>query len=248
MFDYNKIKNAFESFKFGQPFDHCVVDNFLDEEITKELEKEFIPYDSDSWVYYKNPIENKKALGEWNKFGKYTYNYFEKINSPEFVGFLSELVGVKLYPDYGLHGGGWHCHGQGGNLNPHLDYSIHPKLGLQRKLNIIFYVSSSLEDKHGGHLGLWTHDEKINGPKDLYKELTPLFNRAVFFDTTQNSWHGMSRQLDVPDGVYRKSLAVYYLCDPEGNVDPRNRALFAPREEQKGDKYVEEVIKSRSHY
>ena len=24
--------------------------------------------------------------------------------------------------------GGWHCHSDGGNLNSHMDYSIHPKL------------------------------------------------------------------------------------------------------------------------
>jgi len=31
-------------------------------------------------------------------------------------------------------------HAAGGNLNPHLDYSIHPKMGLQRKLNVIIYL------------------------------------------------------------------------------------------------------------
>jgi glutamyl-tRNA synthetase len=32
-----------------------------------------------------------------------------------------------------LHGGGLHCHKAGGKLNTHLDYSLHPKLNLQRK-------------------------------------------------------------------------------------------------------------------
>jgi hypothetical protein len=55
---------------------------------------------------------------------------------------LSKKLDLFLYPDPGLHGGGWHMHGAGGNLNPHLDYSIHPKSGLMRKLNIIIYLSN----------------------------------------------------------------------------------------------------------
>jgi hypothetical protein len=156
------------------------------------------------------------------------------------------LAGAKLYSDQGLHGGGWHIHGTGGNLNPHLDYSIHPKLGLQRKLNVIVYVSSGLETRHGGHLGLWEHDPATNRPGKLVREIEPKFRRAVIFDTSQNSWHGMSRGLTQPEGIYRKSLATYFLCEPAKDSDPRGRALFAPREEQKGDAGIEDLIKARS--
>jgi len=138
------------------------------------------------------------------------------LNSPQMIKLLEKHVGVNLFPDMGLHGGGWHMHGSGGNLNPHFDYSIHPKCGLQRKLNIIIYLSRDLKPiKHKGHLGLWSHDHKINQPKDLIKEVEPIFNRAIIFDTTQNSWHGMSQKLQVPKGIYRKSLAVYYLTEPK---------------------------------
>jgi hypothetical protein len=41
---------------------------------------------------------------------------FQAFNSPAVVDKLSELVGVQLYPDNGLHGGGWHIHGKGGHL------------------------------------------------------------------------------------------------------------------------------------
>ncbi|WP_260469461.1 2OG-Fe(II) oxygenase [Pandoraea apista] len=137
-------------------------------------------------------------------------------------------------------------HAAGGNLNPHLDYSIHPKLGLQRKLNIIIYLSEEMREDYGGHLGLWKHDNNKNQPGPLMKEIAPKFNRAVLFDTTQNSWHGMSRQLVQPDNIYRKSLAVYYLCEPVGDVDQRGRALFAPREDQIGDEEVDRIIELRS--
>jgi Rps23 Pro-64 3,4-dihydroxylase Tpa1-like proline 4-hydroxylase len=246
MIQAHKIKELFKNFLKNVPFDHGFVDNFLDYELAQEIEKEFLDYNSDKWFVYKNQIEDKKAQNDWNVFPSKTYQLFQYMNSQPFVNLLSKQIGVKLYADSGLHGGGYHMHGTGGNLNPHLDYSIHPKLGIQRKLNIIIYISSELKEEHGGHLGLWSHDEENAQPNNLIKEIMPKYNRAIAFDTTQNSWHGMSRPLTQPEGIYRKSLAAYYLCNPTQDAPVNNRAIFAPREEQKGDSKVVEVIKLRS--
>ena len=246
MINYTALTAAFSEFKDAHPFSHCVVDNFVPEALAVQLESDFLAYEAPKWFVYKNKIEDKKALNDWNVFPGATYKFFQYLNSAEFVNLLSGLAGARLYSDPGLHGGGWHIHGPGGNLNPHLDYSIHPKLGLQRKLNIIVYISSALKAEHGGHLGLWAHDRETNRPGKLVREIEPKFRRAVIFDTTQNSWHGMSRPLTQPEGIYRKSLATYFLCDPARDSDPRGRALFAPREEQKGDVGIEELIKARS--
>jgi Rps23 Pro-64 3,4-dihydroxylase Tpa1-like proline 4-hydroxylase len=240
------ITAGFLDFKTNLPFQHCVVDEFLMPEILSSIQEEFLSYDSDKWFYYKNQLEDKKALNDWNVFPKTTYSLFSYLNSPEFVNLLSDLVGKKLISDPGLHGGGWHCHGTGGNLNPHFDYSIHPKLGFQRTINIIIYVSSELKPEHGGHLGLWEHDTNINRPGRLVKEIVPKANRAVIFNTTQFSWHGMSRPLIQPEGIYRKSLAIYYLTEPDALADLRNKALYAPRLNQLGDDSIEELITLRS--
>jgi len=55
----------------------------------------------------------------------------------------------------------------------------------------------------------------------------------VLFDTTQDSWHGMSHGLTQPEGIYRKSITVYYLCQPVTETDQRGRALFAPAKAKK---------------
>lgn len=240
------IIKSLESFSENKPFNHCVVDDFFKYEVAKSLEQEFLSYEDAKWYCYKNAIENKKALNDWNLFPPLTYKVFRDLISQVFINTLSQAVGVPLYQDPGLHGGGWHIHGPGGNLNPHYDYSIHPKIGLQRKVNIIIYLSSELKEEHGGHLGLWAHDAVSNSPAQLVKSVQPKFNRAVIFDTTQNSWHGMCQPLVQPDGIYRKSLAVYYLTDPPHDADLRERALFAPREDQKGDKTIEELIRNRA--
>ena len=57
---------------------------------------------------------------------------------------------------------------------------------------------------HGGHLGLWVGDNKK--PQKLIKEISPDFNTAIIFDTTQNSWHGLSRPLELPKDILGKVL------------------------------------------
>ena len=151
-----------------------------------------------------------------------------------------------MYPDYGLHGGGWHMHGTGGNLNVHKDYSVHPKLGLRRKLNLIVYLSENWNPDWGGAIEFWSHNEQNNRPLALEKSIDCMYNRAVLFDTTQNSWHGLPTPLTCPKGKYRKSIAMYYLTDADGDEEVRQRALFAPRKEQENDPNVLELIKERT--
>ena len=247
MINLENLHQGLQSFRGTSPFDHCVIDGFFEEDAARALSEEFPDYDSDEWYFYDNAVEHKKALNNWEKFPRYTYQAFTVLQSPVVTAALEQALGEPIYVDHGLNGGGWHMHGAGGNLNPHLDYSIHPKMELERVLNIIVYLSPELQPQHGGHLGLWAHDEANKAPGELVKEVEPRFNRAIIFNTTQNSWHGMSRQLNVPAGVHRKSLAIYYMRDPAEGADKRGRALFAPREGQRGDQAVLETIRLRSN-
>jgi Rps23 Pro-64 3,4-dihydroxylase Tpa1-like proline 4-hydroxylase len=229
------------------PFYHLIIDNFFEQEMADKLSDEFIDYNDERWFYYNNVIENKKTLNDWRFLPKHVYQAFTQFCSDEFVKKLQDMTGIeKLYPDYGLHGGGCHMHGRNGKLNIHRDYSVHPKLGLERKLNLIVYLSKDWDNLWGGGLELWSHDTKNNQPKEKVKEVECVYNRAVLFDTTQNSWHGLPEPLRCPESVYRKSLAMYYMTNPSVNVDPRQRALFAPTKNQKNDIEVKKFIEERT--
>lgn len=245
MIDFSNIHSWQQKFKGALPFDHIIIDNFLPNELAMALENDF-PLEKLTELYaYNNPLEQKYASNNWNLFPPTTYSFFEYLNSVEVLKKMSILCGVDLEPDFGLHGGGWHIHGDGGKLNPHLDYSIHPKLGLQRKLNLIIYLSSNWKEEYGGHLGLWSNDPIHHQPAQLEKEVSIGFNRALIFDTTQHSWHGISRLVNAPQGLFRKSLAIYYLCKPAEDAPIHARALYAPTEEQKKDESILEMIKKR---
>jgi|TARA_B100000035_G_C21014378_1_gene561069 Rps23 Pro-64 3,4-dihydroxylase Tpa1-like proline 4-hydroxylase len=223
-----------------------VIDNFLDEEIAEKISKEFPDYDSDAWYGYDNVVENKKINMSWYRLPETTYQTFSHFCSPSFVKNIQEMMGTgTLYPDYGLHGGGFHIHRRGGKLNLHRDYSMHPKLKLRRKVNLIIFLSKNWDSSWGGSLELWTNDFEKNQPKDKLIEIECVFNRAVIFDTTEPYWHGLPTPLECPDGVYRKTLAMYYLDEPEERTEKRYRALFAPSEIQKGDQDILEFIQKR---
>ncbi len=247
MINFKSLKILSKGWRDVMPFPHIVIDNFFENDIALALESEFPEFEDSVWHEYGNAIEEKKVCNNWNVFPTLTYKIFDFLNSDSFVKILSSYLFLDeiLFSDPGLNGGGWHIHKQGGKLNTHLDYSLHPKLSLQRKLNIIIYLNSNWKKKWGGNLGLWNNESSIT-PGKLIKEIEPIFNRAIIFDTTCNSWHGLPKPLKCPSGQFRKSLAVYYLCKPNKGVNKRGKALFAPTEEQKKDKSVLELIEKRS--
>lgn len=231
---------------YDDPFPHYVIDDFINIEMANKLSDEFLPYDSDGWFVYDNPLEVKKACNNWYHFPPATYQFFQYLNSPHFINTLREITGIELFADHGLHGAGWHIQGNGSKLNVHQDYSLHPKLNLQRKINLIYYLTPDWQEEWGGNLEFWSHDEETNLPKEKIKTIENKFNRVVLFDASQNSWHGFAEQIKCPEGKYRKSIAMYYLCKPTENVSTRRRALYAPTEEQKSNTEILELIKQRT--
>ena len=239
-----------DQFNRGLPFRHVVIDNFFQPHIAEQLSNEFPDYNDPTLGFYNNAIENKKVFNKWDKFPKLTYQAFTMLSRFDFLFNMRGLVGnpntAELWMDIGLNGGGWHMHTKGGKNNVHLDYNIHPKLGEQRKLNIIIYMTPNWMSGWGGNLQLWSHDDINNSPKKCEKAIDIKFNRAVIFDTTQNSWHGLPDELNLPNGIKRQSMAVYYLVDPKKDSSPRQRALYAPYKEQKEDPKILDLIQKRS--
>lgn len=245
MYQFFNTKENQQKFTQATPFPHLVVDDFLDPSEALLLYQEVPAIDNSVWFRYNNAIENKYVCNHWDRFPSHTYNFFTKLTSVEFTKKLSELTGIfPLVADVGLHGGGWHVHSTGGMLNVHKDYSIHPKLKLERALNLILYITPDWYPQWGGGLGLWSNLD--NKPYELIYTVDCLFNRAVIFDTRKNSWHGLPDPITCPANTRRISLAIYYLTTPDNHAETRERALFAPSQSQLNDKAIEELINQRS--
>lgn len=194
------------------PFWHAVIDDFLDPRDANVLLGHF-PAISDVWIRYDNPIEKKFALD--NPGGVFN-EYFALIKTDAFLETLRTMSGIPdLFFDETMHGAGLHYHPEGGKLDVHLDYDIHPITGKERRLNLILYLND-VED--GGNLELWNENRPV-------AKIAPRFNRAVAFETGDASWHGMPTPIARGE---RRSVAAYYVSEPVRTTSIRPKALFRP--------------------
>ena len=232
-----------KKYKSNNPFPHIVIDNFLDQKMCKEIEQSFPNHNEDFWLKYNNPVE-KKLL--YNHLDDAMPNNIKKLllslNEPWFLENLNILTGIEnLVSDPNFHGGGMHCTKRHGKLDVHIDYSLHPQMNYERRINLILYLNSDWVSAYGGNLEFWN-----SNVSSCEKSIEPVFNRAVIFNTSDISFHGHPDPLNCPDHICRKSLAWYYLTKPQKDVTKRYRARFVPRPNDPKDKNIEEFRKQRS--
>ena len=143
-----------------------------------------------------------------------------------------------------VHGGGWHMMYKKGKLNPHLDYSRHPKMHLQRKFNLIIFLTNKWKKNWGGETCFYLRNKKNKKlPGEVFKKIYPKFNRAIIFDTSKTSWHSVD---PIKVKKIRKTIAVYYLIPLKNKLVKRERALYAPTQKQIYSKKVLNFIKMRT--
>src|ERR1041385_9291271 len=101
------------------------------------------------------------------------------MNSFEMLLWLEALTGIEgLIPDPYFGGGGLHQIEPGGFLKIHADFNVHPKLHLDRRLNMLIYMNRDWREEYGGHLELWDAEMR-----KCRKRILPTFNRTVVFST-----------------------------------------------------------------
>jgi hypothetical protein len=193
----------------------------------QSLLAEFPQPEQVDWISFNTEAEKKLAtkteaqLGDWTRFLLYQFN------SSIFIDFLEKLTGIGgLLPDPHLWGGGLHQIERGGFLKIHADFTRHPVLPLDRRLNVLLYLNEGWQDSYGGHLELW--DEQMTRCE---ARILPAFNRCVIFSTTAFSFHGHPDPVACPPGQTRKSLALYYFSNgrPEEERLIEHGTLFVHR-------------------
>ena len=223
------------------PFPHIVMENFIKEDVLKRVSSEFPDLSKlkDSVIKYNNSKEIKLAGKGMQVLSPAALELNTYLQSDLMMNWLNDLTSIKepLISDPYLSGGGYHEIKTGGLLKVHADFNKHPKLNLDRRLNLLIYLNEDWRDEWGGALQLFD--------KDMDKAIQtvyPRFNTAVIFTTTSFTYHGHPDALACPENRSRKSLAYYYFSTgrPQNEVsNEKHSTLF---KERKGESFKKSII------
>lgn len=231
-FDLAKLqdlaKNSAKDYKTASPYPNIYFDDFIDPEPLNKVIAEFPDPEKKIWREYENFFEGKlEAQGE-EKVSEFTSMLLYQFNSAPFLQFLETLTGIEgLIPDPYFLGGGLHQMKPGGKLGVHADFSKHGKLPIERRLNAILYLNKDWKSEYNGDLELWDQEMKA-----CEKKIAPLFNRLAIFDVTDFNYHGVPEVLSCPEGMTRKSIALYYFTvgRPDGEIqEGKSSTVFMAR-------------------
>lgn len=214
-----------DAYAQASPFPHIMFDDFLRPEILEGVLEELEARAEPQGTVMDDKFQKKWACNKTRLMGPKTRALIQFMNGQEVTGFLERLTGMTgLIPDPQLAGGGLHELRNKGFLNVHADFNYHPKLKLDRRINLLLYLNKDWEEEYGGELQLWD-----TGMNECVAKYLPIFNRCVIFNTTDNSFHGNPNPVNLPDNRRaRRSIAFYYYTNgrPAGEVSNPHETVF----------------------
>ena len=197
-FDLTRLaQHLQEEYACNKPFPHIVIDNFFRDDILSEVLESFPDLSKDKTsTKYKNKAEIKLASARGDSQQSEPIKHLLRyLNSSEFVDFLQQLTSIDepLVSDPHFCGGGLHEIKSGGILKIHTDFCRHDETGLDRRINLLIYLNKNWDKEFGGHIQFWDKEMKA-----CAKEILPIFNRVLIFNTTDFTFHGHPDPLTCP--------------------------------------------------
>lgn len=230
MADKDRHAAAFQS---ASPFRHVVLDDFFAQTFVRRIVEDFPAFDTETAINEAGTVGSKSTQEGVAGLGDAYAELDQLVQSPAFLDLIGTITGIPdLCYDPHYFGGGTHENREGQDLDPHIDFNLHPITRQHRRLNLIVYLNAQWEDAWGGSLQL--HRDPYQPPEDdEIVTLTPLLNRCVIFETTEASWHGFER-IALPQDkrhLSRKSFALYYYTDsrPPEEVGPHHSTIYVDR-------------------
>jgi hypothetical protein len=221
------------AFAEADPFPHLVLDRFCIDSFLLRLTSEFPDFDPEQARNELGEVGGKAAYPNLAALGPAYAEFDALMQSPEFLAFLSDITGIPdlLYdPDYV--GGGAHLNRNGQDLDPHVDFNIHPRTRWHRRLNLILFLNPFWKAEWGGSLEFHL-DPRLPPDQNRIRTVEPVANRCVIFETSERSWHGF-RRIQLPaakEDLTRDSIAVYFYTRtrPAEEIAPSHGTFYIPR-------------------
>lgn len=213
-----------ERYRSASPIPHLIVDNFLPENIFKDLCTDIKDYPADKWIF--------KQLGGTSGIRKEARDFSDSytlqsvmlnLTGHNFVSWMSDVTGsTDIIPDPHHLGAGLTSAPTESTLGLHIDFNWNNTLKLNRKFNLIFYANEAWEDSWNGDLEFWNKA----GTECLYT-IKPTPNRLVFWEYEQDLIHGFTKPLACPLSVERQNLmTIYYSSNATPTTDPHKSQFY----------------------
>lgn len=227
------------TYQSADPFPYIVMDDFLDPGILAVVRAEllrFNDWDHDptpentphqvNKFFVPSPVPGvfERTLRSLQQQAPVTYAVLQWLKSRNFLQWLESVTGITdLLVDDDWLGGGVHRTTKGGALDVHVDFNVHWKNNLHRRLNLLIYLNPGWQPQWGGALELW--DTQC---RTCVHQVQPEFNRAVLFRITEDAYHGHPDPVRGPDDVQRLSLAMYYYTQdrPDHEKAPQHGVVW----------------------
>ncbi len=214
-------------FRERDPFRHIVIDDFLSADTCADLLAQFPPFERGNARNEAGELGAKSTVEKIRDLGPAYAALDDLIQTRGFLDLIGRITGIpNLLYDPWYFGGGTHENRAGQDL----DLNRHPVERWHRRLNLIVYLNHEWHDTWGGSLELHTDPRAAD---DRVTTITPLYNRAVIFETTEWSWHGFSR-IALPDdkrSSSRKSIALYFYTTerPQDELADTHSTIYVDR-------------------
>ena len=218
-------------FTQNKPFKHCVINDFFTQEFCQNLLTDFPAFDREL-ATDENGKTGKKAVHQHiTELGDTYVKLDALVKNKEFINLIEKITGIEgLIHDPYYFGGGTQENLNGQDLDPHVDFTHHPKTGLHRRLNLIVYLNPHWKKQWGGNIELHKNP-RLEPQDDEIISIEPLFNRAVIFETNNISWHGFPK-INLPDDqlqLSRKSFTIYYYTKSRSKKTKTHTTIYVER-------------------
>ncbi|HET6343391.1 MAG TPA: 2OG-Fe(II) oxygenase [Myxococcota bacterium] len=211
------------------PFPHVALDTFLRPSAFTEQAQAF-PGEPTGWSAVEifgeqgEPLSHRKlAHGATGALPPPLELLVAELQGGPFMAYLEDLTGIcGLRGDPTHHGGLLHQYLRGARLGVHLDANVQPATGLDRRINVIFYVHPTWEADWGGELELYSPCGTA-----CEQRLQPWPNRCVIFLNGPDAYHGLA-PVQCPEDRQRRTIFLrYYTAGrPEAERRPPHRVRW----------------------
>jgi len=232
------IETLAKQFNAGVTTRWICIDNFLEESFANAVADAYPDY-SDAQTHGREFTAVNERLKvqivEANLFPDPVARLNQALASSAWLETVRKFTGIdKVVADPQLVGGGMHLYSSGAHLDVHVDFNKLNGRELYRRLNILVFMNRGWDDSWGGEFELWNKDVS-----KIERAMQPIFNRCVIFETTEQSYHGVTK-VKCPDGMSRNSFAAYYYtpCAPDNYTGEDHSTVFRARPEERLKRFV----------